>query len=452
MFSMLEFTSDFPSSSLNDWLNQLKKDLSESDFQKLNFKDVIEELEIKAVQNDENTSINHSIPGEFPFLRGIKKTSFDWTNGILLKEENSKVLNSKALTALMNGVDSLTIDLTVLKGDYLTAFENIGFEYIHAHFILKDELQFKQLLSYFQNQLPTNCWLHSDYLENTDNELFHAILNHLKDKQYPAFLVNGFNVQQCGSTSWQEIAFCLSTGHSYLVHLLKSGLTIDEAAACIHFQVGIGSNYLIEIAKIRVLRAMWAKVINAYSPVHKCSCAIQLGAIIGTMNKSLSDPHTNLLRQTTEIMSAIAGGVQHIIALPYDSHAENGASELAQRMAINISLLLKEESYFNKVIDPLGGSYALEDLTLQIAEKSWFFFQELEKLDGTFTPECMAFFQHAIRNKRKQRIDRIKSAETILIGINKYQLNNPLELKFKGAENYLDMPDLNYEREIYSGE
>jgi methylmalonyl-CoA mutase len=449
---MLDFTSVFPATSLSDWTDQLKKDLNEKDFQKIHFKDDIEELEIKAVQNGENVTIQHSIPGEFPFLRGTNKTSNEWTNGIFIHEPNAAALNRKAIDALMNGADSLTIDLSFLIDDFQKAFENIGFEYIHSNFILQNTSQLKELYIYFQNQLPDNCWLHVDYIQNQDKELFDTVLERLRSEQFPAFVVNGFRIQQGGATSWQEIAFCLATGHEYLIQLINNGLTIDEASASIHFQIGIGSNYLIEIAKIRVLRMLWAKIIEAYAPIHNCSCAMQLGAVIGTMNKSLLDPHTNLLRQTTEIMAAVAGGAHHILALPYDAHAENGASELAQRMAINISLLLKEESYFDKVIDPLGGSYVIEDLSQQIAGKSWTFFQELEKLGGTFSPDCMEFLRKAIDTKRTLRIESIKSVDKLLIGINKFQLNNKAsQLKCKSFENYLNIPALNYELEFYKG-
>ncbi len=449
---MQDLKTDFPPSTLNDWINQLQEDITENEFGRLVSIDEIEEVEIKAFQNQENSKINHTIPGEFPYIRGIRGNSNNWANGMLLKEKDCLILNKKALEALMNGVDSLTIDLTELNGDYSLAFEKIGFEYIYSNFILNSKTQFEELMKYFKNQLPQHCFVHFDYFQYPDKELCALMLTHLKQKQAPAFLVNGYGIHQIGATSWQEIAFCLSTGHEYLLKLVDAGMNIDEAAACIHFQVGIGSNYLIEIAKIRGLRMLWAKLIQAYHPVHQCSSAIQLSAIIGTMNKSLQDPHTNLLRQTTEIMSAVNGGVSQLIVLPYDWHAADGPSELAQRMAINISLLLQEESYFNQVIDPIGGSYVLEDLTNQVAQKSWSFFQQLEKEGGASTGTCIDFLKKEITQKRNLRIEQIKTNKKLLIGINKYQQQQSQKIAYRATEKYLNIPALNYEFENYSGE
>ena len=124
---------------------------------------------------------------------------------------------------------------------------------------------------------------------------------------------------------------------------------------------------------------LWSNVIAAYSPQHRCSHNVTVHAFITHMNKSVKDPYTNLLRQTTEVMSAVNGGINSVCVLPYDLYTSKGASELAQRMALNMTNILKEESYFDMVCDALGGSYSLENVQDILTDSAWKTFQKILK-------------------------------------------------------------------------
>jgi methylmalonyl-CoA mutase len=238
----------------------------------------------------------------------------------------------------------------------------------------------------------------------------------------------------------------LNAGHEYLVELMSNGFSIDEASACIGFHIGIGRNYLYEIAKIRAMRSLWSKIIHAYTPAHTCSHNCAMTAVIGCMNKSLLDPHTNLLRQTTEVLSAMCGGVEQIVVIPHDLYSDQGMSSISQRMAINIPLVLREESYLDKVIDPLGGSYSLEQLTTKIGEKAWTLFQSLEKSGGLFNDTARSNFKQEIIAKRDQREKAFVDGSITLIGINTFPNPEKIESKWRELPAYFGIDALNYER------
>jgi methylmalonyl-CoA mutase len=166
------------------------------------------------------------------------------------------------------------------------------------------------------------------------------------------------------------------------------------------------------------------------------------------MNKSLIDPYTNLLRQTTEAMSAITGGIDNLVIHPYDAVSQTGSNALSERMALNISLILKEESYFDKVIDPLGGSYAIEEITQTIAKKSWDLFQEIETMGGIFQKEAKDHLRNKLIEKASARKQQYASNEKTLIGINKFSNPQPEKNDFVDTETYLDLPALFFEREL----
>jgi methylmalonyl-CoA mutase len=163
------------------------------------------------------------------------------------------------------------------------------------------------------------------------------------------------------------------------------------------------------------------------------------------VNKSLKDPHTNLLRQTTEAMSAIIGGIDRLIIHPHDEQSTQGASELAQRMALNISNLLQDESYLATVNDPLGGSYALEKLTQDLSEKSWELFKTMDQLPTT---QKETEWQRLVQDKAKQRIEMIKNSETVLLGINKFPNPQPTNNQWLPAKQFNNLSYLRLETEI----
>lgn len=428
---MEKLFNEFDSVNLESWTEKIVKDLKGKGIETLDFNDPIEEIDYRAFYNQEGFDAPDLSPGAFPGTRGTKTTNNEWNNGVYIEVSNEKYANEEALKALMQGADMIFFH-SYSSLDWKVVLNEIQLEFIKVQFKVTSVAEARTILSLVGNSQQNIAFC----FDATEISSFTELFDDLKTKQVASFVVNGFGVQQCGATTWQEIAFCLSTGHEALLKLMEAGLTIDQAAASIHFHMGIGATYFNETSKLRALQMLWSKVVDAYKPEHNCSLNCQITSLIGHTNKSLKDPYTNLLRQTTEVMSA-TNGSDSIIVLPYDLHSSEETTDLAKRMALNISLILKEESYLNMVADPTGGSYSLERLTDSIARKAWEYFQKMEAEGGI--SNFMEQFRTDIASKRELRGEMIATGTSTLIGVNKYQNPEEKNATWKLVPGYLGM-------------
>lgn len=439
---MSDFFKEFAPVSKAEWEAKLISDLKGKDPALLEINDVIEELQLSSCMHREDVVNEDATPGNYPYLRGMNRDDNQWKNGFLITVRDEKEANTKALQALNSGADLLVFKSTESSTNWPVVLEGIELQYIQTQFVVRRMSEYKALK---ELNLPDEQYIryNIDFLDQEWSlEDFGVIAKDFKEQQQRFCSVNGFKVQQCGANTWQELAFSLSAAHEYLVRLLDVGFSVDEASACIAFNLGIGANYFNEIAKFRALNLLWSKIVDTYGPEHGCSHNAAITAVTTHVNKSLEDPYTNLLRQTTEAMSAISAGVENIVILPYDHHSVNGSSQLAERMALNISSILKEESYLDKVLDPIGGSYSIEQLTIAIAEKAWSFFQELEKSGGIAQAESLQLLTEKVAHKRALRIDLLNDERRTLIGVNKYPNPDLQAADWKVIENYLGMKAL----------
>ena len=447
---MNKLFSDFPKVSKLEWEEKLTKELKGADFNSsLRRNDEIEELEYATYAHTSDQTSTIEIPGEAPFLRGNKSVNNDWNIASLVVVEDEKEANKKALDLLMSGTTALVFQFKKENTNLSTLFDQIGFEFIQTQFTVTSFLQFEALTTYFKGK--ENCLILYRVDFQLDNELsteFSKFASLSKGLNVRFCFVDGFSIQQTGATIIQELAIALANGNEYLIRLINEGYSVDEAASSIHFSIGVGSNYFYEIAKVRAFRKLWNSIVEAYKPTnHSVSKAI-ITAEIGFINKSLKDPYTNLLRQTTEAMSVISAGVESVLVHPYDAKSVKGISELSARMATNISLILKDESYFDKVIDPIGGSYSIEQLTEQIAQKSWVKFQEIDALGGILTPKAKSKLAVEIKAKVALKLEKIKSGKQMLIGVNKYPNPQTETNDWLPEENFFGLKKLIFERDI----
>ncbi|MDX2361111.1 MAG: methylmalonyl-CoA mutase family protein [Crocinitomicaceae bacterium] len=443
---MSDFFKEFQSSSKAEWQNKIVADLKGKDPSLLQISDEIEELNLSSYLHREDGKNQDQIPGNFPFTRGMNRDNNHWANGALIQIEDEKSANKKALNILGSGGDLLVFKSHKENTDWKLVMNEIQVEHIQIQFVIQSIEEFKEILNL---GLPKtmNVRYNIDFLNNWNEDDFSEIATNFKDQQQRFCSVNGFKTQQCGANTWQEIAFCLSAGHEYLVKLLGLGFNIDEAAACISFNLGIGSNYFNETAKFRAFRTLWSKIIKAYQPEHNCSYNCTITAVATHVNKSLIDPYTNLLRQTTEAMSAINAGIDGLVILPYDLFSTEGASDLSERMALNISSILKEESYFDKVLDPIGGSYSVEAIGDEIGKKAWSTFQKMDSEGGIFSSKVLGDFVEDVHSKRALRISKFQDGSIVGIGVNKYSTPSEAIAKWLPATDYLGMTPVILENE-----
>lgn len=220
-----------------------------------------------------------------------------------------------------------------------------------------------------------------------------------------------------GATIVQELGYALATGSEYMATLSDGGHNTDTIASCIHFNFAVGSNYFLEIAKLRAARLLWRKILDAYQ-VDKTKQAY-VHTASSEWNKTLYDPYVNMLRSTTEGMSAAIAGADSITIQPFDASFRE-PDDFSRRIARNSQIILKEESYFHKVADPAAGSYYIETLTDKIADAAWNCFQEVETQGGILKSMRGGYIQTAIEESRNQRDMAIAQRERIFVGTNQY--------------------------------
>ncbi len=410
---MIKDQTVFPEISKSEWIDQLTKDLKGQPLDILDYHNEIEKIHLHSYQHLEDDKHVVGAPGTFPYESGFMRENNAWNNGIQVFVSDEKEANAFALEWLMKGVNYLVFIPQKQNIEWNIVFDQIGFEFIRSHLAIHNPDEIKTIHDTIGKRT-----VNVSYAAGLEEIKSSILLELLKQEQFPAFCVNAFEIHQAGGSSYQEIGFALHYGHEILLNLMESGLSIDDAAACLHFHFGVNSNYLIESAKFDVFRSLWSKIVQAYQPVHNCSHRAETTAVTGHVNKSLKDPYTNLLRQTTEALSAVNGGVNNVLVQPYDLYSDS-PSELAQRMAVNISLLLAEESHIDKVINPLGGSYVIDATKDQLSKNSWEFFLLAEKESYSSEAGRNALHQK-ISETRTHRIDEFKSGKKILIGVNKF--------------------------------
>jgi methylmalonyl-CoA mutase len=404
------FTS-FAASSKEEWIAILQKELKGESIDKLQKVNKVEEIAFPSYFHKTDSASNQSDPGQLPYTRGIQSSSNDWSIATPFWIDDEVTTNKQLLNALMSGSTALVIhaknEATI---DFNQLLSEVGMEYIHTTFYAKNIQQVTDFLKYANNK-PVS-------IVCEDSEGLISIALKLKPSNTKLFVIDASKVQTAGSTTWQELAIALAEGHEMLVRLMDNGLTIDDAAALIQFNFGIGNKYFFEVCKFKAFRMTWSKIIETYAPQHACSHAATISAQTTFINTSLKDPYTNLLRQTTEAMSAVVGGINSLCVYPYDWYATIQNLGFTNRMATNISLLLKEEAYLNIVIDPSGGSYALDNLVETIAERAWSSFQWIERNGGINSIPVCEQLKTEIAEKATMRIQAVADKSEKLIGIN----------------------------------
>jgi len=231
--------------------------------------------------------------------------------------------------------------------------------------------------------------------------------------------INGYYFQNAGSTLLQEIAFSLAIATEYFTKLSENGKhSIDEIASLMSLNMGVGSNYFMEIAKLRAMRYLWGKLLEAYEQKSE-DFPIYMHTITSNWNKTAYDPYVNILRNTTEAMSAVLCGADSLTVRPFDAIYKS-PDAFSQHLARNIQLILKEEAHLDKVIDPAGGSYYIESLTNSFIVEGWKLFMQIQDMGGYIAAFKAGKIQEIIESTQQKRDMNIAMRQEILLGTNQY--------------------------------
>lgn len=228
-----------------------------------------------------------------------------------------------------------------------------------------------------------------------------------------------------GASAVQELAAVMATAVEYLQELMNRGMSIDEASQEIAFTFPVGSDFFMELSKLRAARVLWANIVEAFGGDEKAQ-RMKVHATTSMFTKSNLDPYVNMLRSTTEAFSAAIGGADSINVDSY----QQGNDAFSRRIARNTHYILKEESFLDKVVDPAAGSYYVENLTNQLADEAWKLFQELDKLGGIVEALRTNFLQDRIAKVKEKRLEDVQGRKKVLVGTNMYA-NLQEELKWQ---------------------
>ena len=437
--------SEFPPISTEQWEAVITQDLKGADYNKKLVWRTAEGFDVRPYYRAgelEGIPFLASLPGEFPYVRGTKKCN-NWRIHQTLSVTEAGEANALARQMLAGGVKSLgfrilaeafsaaDLDL-LLKGIDPESVEMVfcGCRTAEVAEWMFDKLKAanadpeKIRISFSVDPLIKQLTLKGAFGCCEDGSKCFAEMAALAKRALPyekvrTVGVNGQHFHNSGSTIVQELAFTLAAGHEYLVRLMENGLTADEAAGTIRFSMAVSSNYFMEIAKFRAARMLWANIVKAYNPACSCAEKMLLHAITSRWNMTLYDPYVNMLRGTTEAMSASIAGVHSLEVLPFNA-AYEAATEFSERIARNVQLLLKHESHFDEVVDPAGGSYYIENLTQSIAREAWKLFKEVEEKGGYTAAFNAGFVQDAVEASAAVKDKAMATRRTVLLGTNQY--------------------------------
>lgn len=264
------------------------------------------------------------------------------------------------------------------------------------------------------------------------SDIFEFTSKHMP--KFNSISISGYHMQEAGATADIELAYTLADGLEYLRTGINSGLDIDTFAPRLSFFWAIGMNHFMEIAKMRAARMLWAKIVKQFNPRNEKSLALRTHCQTSGWSLTEQDPFNNVTRTCVEAMAAAMGHTQSLhtnaldeaIALPTDFSA---------RIARNTQLVLQNETNITKVVDPWGGSYHVEKLTQEIAEKAWALIEEVEKLGGMAKAIETGIPKMRIEEAAARKQARIDGGEDIIVGVNRYQVKDTTQMDILDVDN-----------------
>lgn len=429
----------FPECSYEEWRAKVEADLKGADFNKKLVWRTNEGFNVEPVYRAENIAdfkTVDTLPGEYPYVRGTR-TNNDWLIRQEVLAETPAEANAVAKEIITKGVTSLGFNVTLeSEADVKTLLDGID--------LTKYELNFKccprkavslakVLVDYLRNNGQLNDFHGSIDFNPMRRALKHgtefpgdikAIALELLDTvkivpELRVLAVDSYMFCDAGSYIFQELGYALAWGAEWLSMLTDAGVKTDEVARRIKFNMGVSSNYFMEIAKFRAARMVWAQIVEQYKPESKLSSKMLCHAVTSRFNQTIYDAHVNLLRSQTETMSAALAGVDSITTTPFDVPYKT-PDAFSERIARNQQFLLKEESHLDKVVDPAGGSYYVETLTVSLAKEAWKLFLEVEEKGGFLACINDNSIQKAINATAEKRHVDVARRKEILLGTNQY--------------------------------
>ncbi|WP_409527672.1 methylmalonyl-CoA mutase [Rhizobium lusitanum] len=469
--------------SLEEWADLAEKELKASP--ETLIWETPEGIAVKPLYTEADTAgLPHlsSLPGFAPFTRGPRATMYagrPWTirqYAGFSTAEASNAFYRKALAAGQQGV-SVAFDLATHRGydsdhprvvgdvgkagvaidsveDMKILFDGIPLEKVSvsmtmngavipilANFIVAGEEQGvprAALSGTIQNDILKEFMVRNTYIYPPEPSMrIVADIIEYTAKEMPKFnsiSISGYHMQEAGATLVQELAFTLADGREYVRAALAKGLNVDDFAGRLSFFFAIGMNFFMEAAKLRAARLLWTRIMEEFKPAKPSSLMLRTHCQTSGVSLQEQDPYNNIIRTAFEAMSAVLGGTQSLHTNSFDE-AIALPTEFSARIARNTQLILQHETGVTNVVDPLAGSYYVESLTNELADKAWALIEEVEALGGMTKAVNEGLPKRLIEEAATRRQAAVDRGDEVIVGVNKYRLETEEDIEILAIDN-----------------
>ena len=475
--------TDFPKRTLAEWEKLSAKELGTADTSSLTW-NTPEGIAVKPLYTAADTAglETDTLPGFAPYTRGVRGTMYanrPWTirqyAGFSTAEE-SNAFYQRNLAAGQMGL-SVAFDLATHRGydsdhprvegdvgkagvaidsveDMKILFNGIPLDKMSvsmtmngavlpclAAFIVAGEEQgvpAEKLSGTIQNDILKEFMVRNTYIYPPEPSMrIVADIIEFTARKMPKFnsiSISGYHMQEAGANQVQELAFTLADGLEYVRAALAKGLDVDEFAGRLSFFFAIGMNFFMEVAKLRAARLLWARIMQQFDPKKPGSLMLRTHCQTSGVSLTEQDPMNNVVRTAFEAMAAILGGTQSLHTNSFDE-AIALPTEFSARIARNTQLILAEETGVTNVVDPLGGSYYIEALTNDLAEKAWALIEEVEAMGGMTKAVETGMPKLRIEESAARRQARVDRGQETIVGVNKYRLKDEAPVEIREIDN-----------------
>lgn len=470
--------------SLSDWRDVASKQMKGKSPDELT-KVSAEGIDVKALYTQEDLEgMGHldSLPGIAPFVRGPMATMYagrPWTvrqyAGFSTAEE-SNAFYRKALAAGGQGV-SVAFDLATHRGydsdhervrgdvgkagvaidsveDMKILFDGIPLDKVSvsmtmngavlpvlAGYIVAAEEQGvsqDKLSGTVQNDILKEFMVRNTYIypPAPSMKIIGDIIGYCSNNmpKFNSISISGYHIQEAGADAALELAYTLADGKEYIKTALAAGLDIDQFAPRLSFFWGISMNFYMEIAKLRAARLLWHRIVSEFNPTNPKSSMLRTHSQTSGWSLTEQDPYNNVVRTTIEAMAAVFGGTQSLHTNSFDE-AIALPTEFSARIARNTQLILQEETGIPSVVDPWGGSYMMESLTKELADKAWAMIEEIDAQGGMAKAIETGMPKLKIEESAAKKQAKIDRGEEVIVGVNKYKLEQEDEIETLEIDN-----------------
>ena len=413
---------EFPRVSTAEWEAAIARDLKGADYQKRLIWRAEDRITVKPyyrASDLKDLAAMGSAPGEFPFRRGSRPDGA-WIIREEIDASDVAEANRAACAAVAAGAEGIAFTRLSVGGSAELEAALADLDKIPVHFEIGNEKLLRLLMERRKlqgggTQLSTGC----DALAKA--KFAAEIVRGAPDGFVPFTIQAAF--EEKGAACIQEIGFALAAGIDFLALLAEHGVEAKRAAGALEFNFAIGANYFFEIAKLRAFRMLWARAAECFGAAPENSRA-RISARTSRWNKTIYDPHANILRATTEAMAAIIGGADAVSVAPFDE-CFKAPDEASRRLARNTQLLLKHEVLLGRVADAGGGAYYVEALTDELAREAWGKMQEIEARGGFRKAKAEGWIAQAMESSLAVREIAVEKRRRVFSGTN--QFANPAE-------------------------